>query len=497
MNLTTDPWIPVLRSDGSRSVLSLHGLFNEAHTLRDLAVKPHERISLMRLLLCVTQAALDGPADEEEWLESRIKIQSRVQGYLEKWGSGFELFGDGPRFLQLANLEPAIGNEEGNAATKLDLTLSTGNNSTLFDNGAGESRHMTPARIALNLLTFQCFAPGGRIGIARWNGKDTPGNGSSKHAPCTPSSMLHTLVIGATLLDTITRNLLTTELVDDNYPKGRGKPVWEAPVTSVSEADAIENATMTYLGRLVPISRAIRVQESGHSVVLANGLDYPIFPTFREASATIVKRKDELKILPASTGRSIWRQLHAITVKRRADTDQSAGPLTLAISHNTEDRDGILWIGALATSGNGKIEDVIEATYVVPPELFDPFGQAAYERGVQFADEKSTALSKAIGSYAKSLEIDGPAYERARQHFWTTIEQSLDSLFDVARKTTPPDQLGVSPWGRAVHSAALTAYEHSCPRTSSRQIQAYAMGIRYLFASAKSTKTKKTKSKSS
>ena len=65
MNLTLDPWIPAVRADGTRDLFSLHALFAEAHTLRDLAVKPHERIALMRLLLCITQAALDGPADED------------------------------------------------------------------------------------------------------------------------------------------------------------------------------------------------------------------------------------------------------------------------------------------------------------------------------------------------------------------------------------------------------------------------------------------------
>ncbi len=67
MNLTRDPWIPAVRNDGTRDLFSLDDLFAQAHTLRDLAVKPHERIALMRLLLCITQAALDGPADEEAW----------------------------------------------------------------------------------------------------------------------------------------------------------------------------------------------------------------------------------------------------------------------------------------------------------------------------------------------------------------------------------------------------------------------------------------------
>ena len=66
MNLTIDPWIPVERADGSRELLSLQDFFAQARELHDLAVKPHERIALMRLLLCITQVALDGPTDAAE-----------------------------------------------------------------------------------------------------------------------------------------------------------------------------------------------------------------------------------------------------------------------------------------------------------------------------------------------------------------------------------------------------------------------------------------------
>jgi CRISPR system Cascade subunit CasA len=488
MNLTTDAWIPALRADGTRALFSLQDLFAGAHTLRDLAAKPHERIALMRLLLCITQAALDGPADEDEWQNCRDALQPRVHAYLEKWRDSFELFGDGPRFLQLPNLKPGNDTDKGNAATKLDLALATGNNSTLFDNGAGEDRTVAAARAALNLLTFQCFSPGGLIGLARWNGQETPGGGKSKHAPCTPSSMLHTFVLGASLLDTVARNLLTKDLVASNIVKGWGQAPWEIPVTSATDGAAIENATLTYLGRLVPYSRALRINEAGERIILGNGLYYPIYPAYREATATVVLRKDEPSLLPASTGRGIWRQLHAITVKRRADADGTAGPPALSL--NAFRQDSALWIGAFVTD-KAKIEDLLEATYNVPPALFDPFGRAAYESGVKHAEASESNVMKAIGAYASALKVDGPAYDRARQHFWTRVEQSLGDLFTVARELTPPEQLGESPWGRAVRAAAIEAYERSCPRRTPRQIQAYALGLRHLFASAKSFKPAK------
>ena len=478
MNLTLEPWIPALRADGRREFFSLHDLFAQAHELRDLAVKPHERIALMRLLLCITQAALDGPADETEWESCEPLIQPRVRDYLNKWKPAFELFGDGTRFLQLPNLMLGKDSDEGNAATKLDLALATGNNSTLFDNRAGEDRTLASARSALNLLTFQCFAPGGRIGVAKWNGKETAGKGSSTHAPCTPSSMVHTLVLGGTLLETLRRNLLTRENgMDFHGPNRWGKPVWEQPVEKVNDKAATENASATYLGRLVPVSRAVRLDDDGFSIILANGLEYPIFPAFRETTATVIKRKDELALLPASTSRSLWRQLAAVSVTRRAGADAVCGPL--ALNHATTSRETSLWVGALVTD-KAKIEDVVESTYTLPAGMFTDFGRLAYEQGVTHAEEREGILIQAVKTYASTLKVAAPAYDRARQLFWTRVEQHLATLFDLARNTDLVADLPNSPWGEKVQDAARAAYEQSCPRQTPRQIQAYALGLRKL-----------------
>ncbi len=488
MNLTLDPWIPALQADGRRELFSLQDLFAKAHELRDLAVKPHERIALMRLLLCITQAALDGPADESEWQDCLPRIQSSVQKYLEKWKAAFELFGDGPRFLQFSNLQDGKESDEGNATTKLDLTLATGNNSTLFDNLAGEDRTLQLARSAINLLTFQCFAPGGRIGVAKWNGKETDGKGSSKHAPCTPSSMVHTLLLGKSLLKTLHQNLLTRESVTDSFGQNRwGKAVWEMPVVKAEDKPSIENATLTYLGRLMPLSRAIRLNDGGLSLILANGLDYPIFPAFREATATVIKRKDELAVLPSSTNRSFWRQLAAVSVRRRADADAKSGPL--ALNHVTTPAETTLWVGSLVTD-KAKIEDVMESTYSLPSGMFSEFGRAAYEKGGAYAEEREGVLIQSLKAYASTLKISSPAYDRARQHFWTRVEQHLSALFDLARNTDLATDIPNCPWGKSVQIAAFDAYEQSCPRQTPRQIEAYALGLRKLTSRPKNHQSK-------
>ena len=483
MNLISEPWIPAIRADGQPDILSLHTLFEEAHVIRDLAVKPHERIALMRLVTCIVQAALDGPADEDAWNESLPLIQPQVALYLDRWRGSFELMGNGPRFLQVPNLQPGKESDEGSAATKLDLALATGNTSTLFDNLAADDRTLLAARSAINLLTFQCFSPCGRIGVALWNGRDTPGKGSSQHAPCCPSSMLHSLILGPSMLHTLHANLLTRESVQYGYGPDRwGKPVWEMPVVRADDPVPTQNATMTYLGRLVPFSRAIRLHETGRSIILANGLEYPIFPAFQEATATVVNRDKKLALLPASTNRNLWRQLAAVSVHRRAGPGTVGGPLALSRANNTQDV--TLWVGALVTD-KAKIEDVVESTYSLPGGMFSDFGRAAYERGIAAAEEHERTLAQAIKTYASALKVESPPYDRARQRFWTRVEQHLSQLFALARNPDLAADIENSEWGHAVRAASFSAYEQTCVRQSSRQLQAYAGGLRRLTAHSK------------
>ena len=60
MNLIGDPWVPVVFQGGQTRTVGLNGLYEQAAEIRDLALAPPQRIAVMRLLICITQAALNG-----------------------------------------------------------------------------------------------------------------------------------------------------------------------------------------------------------------------------------------------------------------------------------------------------------------------------------------------------------------------------------------------------------------------------------------------------
>jgi len=97
MNLTTDAWIPIVWADGRPGTVSLCEAFERGHEIQDSTVRPHERIALMRLLVCIAQAALDGPEDYDDWKVCQPRIVPSALDYLQRWRHAFELFGGGQR----------------------------------------------------------------------------------------------------------------------------------------------------------------------------------------------------------------------------------------------------------------------------------------------------------------------------------------------------------------------------------------------------------------
>ena len=497
MNLTTKPWIPIVWKDGRPDLVSLNDAFARGEDIADLAVRPHERIALMRLLICIAQAALNGPEDEDDWKKCRVRMTPSALAYLDKWKSAFELFGDGPRFLQLPELKPQSAGkkkgeeDEGNSVSKLDLALATGNNATLFDNAGGSDRVLAPSRLALVLLTFQCFSLSGRIGVARWRNMATPGNGSSTHAPCIAGNMLHTFIRGESVVASVNLNLLSKEQVQRFAGNDRwGTPIWECFPKAFNDSASIKNATTTYVGRLVPVSRAIRLGDDGRTAILANAWTYPPFPEWREPSATVIVRKkggnEERVLLRASIEKAVWRELHALTVKV-IDARSNGGPLCLS---NHDNRAADLWTGGFVANSNAKPLDVVESVFHVPAAMFSRTAQDIYESGVKCAQRHADALQRAVAVFHKNI---GDALDRketrdramaikgqALFHFWTAAEGGLPRLMALAEEATVPALWGQTDWGILVRDAASDAFAYACPHETSRQIQAYALGLKAL-----------------
>lgn len=510
MNVAFDDWIPVVTTAGKRRLASLCEVLTGGEQYADLAVRPHERVALMRLLLCIAHAALDGPKDYDEWLEVPSRLPAAARRYLEKWKEkdAFELFHSKKPWLQVASLSKCGGEHALSGDTlgwtptsKLNFSYATGANTTLFDHqGMSERRYTAIPDILLSMLTYQCFSPGGLISQVYWNGKQT--TKSSRDAPCVPSSMVHALLRGQNLADSIHLNLPTHDDIRFSYGERQiGRPVWEQPPCSLGDTSNIENATGTYVGRLVPMTRFIRLHPQGEWMLLGDGLVYPTFADGfpQEPTATVVVRrnakKEERAILPYRPSKSLWRELGAVFVKRKAEG--AGGPLSLRAIQDGCGCD--LIVGALArVPGQADIVDTIESVFRIPARLSSPEGASSYESEVKSAEDLASRLGWAVEDYRsgtdggwdgrlknagpKKGELKAKLHSIANTHYWTAVEKDLSLLMAhvdaIGTENAVPTR---DAWRKMLFAAACDAYRTACGQETPRQIRAFAEGWRRLM----------------
>ena len=467
MNLTYAPWIPIIRDDGTRERVSLIALFKEGESIRDLAVNPPQRIALMRLLICITQAALDGPQDEKDWFHSQKNLAQNVIVYLEKWVHAFELYGSTP-FIQAKDMEPL----DNATLDKLNFNLSAGNNSVLFDHEASSSgRVHGPEWCALMLLTFQCFSPGGLIGTTQWGGNKT--TKTSEHAPAIEGSMLHTYIRGENLLITTWMNLLTKKMIAEFPGMNFGRPIWEDDNILKGDPEATRISTASYLGRLVPLSRAIFLNKN-KNFTLANGLSYPKLPAQREPCATVVRRgkgKNEKDMyIAVNLSRHPWRELSSVLSLSKTSIAGGAACLRHLIYIKSDRVD--IWTGGMAAD-KGKILDVAEWNFSLPIEMLNTTELLVYEKGVELARKGEYSLREAVKAWHQEMAVDSKSisYEKALMRFWALLDKQYLVLIRCICNSEPLGQA----WFPIICRAMNTGFSNSCPHTTPRQIQAFAI----------------------
>lgn len=517
MNVAFDPWIPVVAVSGERRLASLCSVLVEGEKYIDLAVRPHERVALMRLFLCVAHAALDGPRNYDEWCEVPKRLSEAARTYLTAWMESFELFHPTKPWLQVATLSKTLTSkafdpniEDWTPVSKLNFSFATGNNSTLFDHtGMSENRSTPIHETLLSFLTFQCFSPGGLISQVYWNGTQSPK--SSKDGPCVPASMIHTFLRGRNLLRAIHLNIPSFQDIHFSYGKGNiGKPVWEMFPASITDSVCVKNATASYVGRLVPMPRLIFLHPSGERMLLGDGLVYPPFTEGfpAEPTATVVIKKNEKKeertLLSYRPAKALWRELAAVIVKRSAEG--TGGPLSLRSIQDDEECD--LVVAALARD-QATIVDIAESVFHIPIRLRSIEGTSAYESEVKVSESIAGRLGWAIETYrgeidggwegrlkgagSKKSQLKAKLHSKGTTYYWTNVEKSLNLLIAHIEAIGTDEAISTREiWRYMLFATAREAYRIVCGHETPRQMRAFAKGWQKLTTKKDKSETDKS-----
>lgn len=474
-NLVDEPWIPVLMRDGSHRSVSLAEVFADSSgNMADLALNPYERVAVFRLLLCIAQAALgpDRLADESAWRSAKSALGPAASAYLAQWHDRFFLFGP-HAFLQPDDVAPA-GSDTMASCDKLAFRFASGNNSTLFDHGAGaENLRLSDADLALGFLVYQNFSAGGLSGTCLWSGAET--GRSITGAPCREQSMLFSILLGESLQETVWLNLLTAQ----TSHAGWGHPAWELSDLSRVQAAALAG---TFLGHLVPLSRAAKLSPGAPECILGGGVVYPQLPEWREPMATVKPNRDDRpSYVSADPARMPWRDLASILAIRPSGNRRSA----LALRHLAslpEAQAFTLWTGGLY-SEKAKEIDTVEWKARLSVEWLEDRALTRYQTAVARADRQRQALYFAAAEYAQNMKFASDTGKLKKEHiepysipaeraYWDLLAQPANQrlVLDVGSE----DYL--DNWKAAARKAAEEAYRRACPAMTARQMEAYAQG---------------------
>lgn len=511
-NLIDEPWIPVLMRDGKNGSVSLGEVFADADgTIADLALNPYERVAVFRLLLCIAQAAL-GPErlkDEREWKAVKNDIGPAGTLYLKKWNDRFFLYGP-HAFMQPDDVETVQGTAKqqfNSTVSKLCFACATGENSTLFDHEAfNRNRGLSDSERAVSFLVFQSFSAGGRFSQCRWNGTLTPSNNNEGKpnsvwsAPCRENDMLFSILIGDNLLESIWMNLLTADMLASGQIKF-GVPIWEQGNLT---REAVDFATWTYLGHLVPLSRIAKLFPGDNGIVLGEGLVYPTLNPnkdkkmqgkrsygWREPMATVKPNGDDLPdYVSSDPTRLPWRDLASILAVDGNNGSKSA----LALQHCgslADEKEFVLWMGGLCTD-QAKDIAVVEWTARLSLEWLEDPQINRYKNKIDLSDKQATALYLACKTYAlfvktsppteaiknkDETKLVSPFSTPAERAYWDILAQPANQRLvqNVESKTYWDD------WKDATRRAAEEAYRRACPAMNARQMEAFAQGFAKLW----------------
>ena len=535
MNLVDDKWIPVVRIDGSFDKVSLTGAFDSGLTIYDFACSAHEKIALMRLLLCIIHANTDC-SSRSKWLACKKSIAASSIEYLESHRGCFEMGGSGQRFLQYANLNPlntstAIDednpeedDDEGEAeasfadATKLDVAFPSPKMGFVLC-----KTDVSELNVPLSLICTQMFSGGGLLGAVSIDGVAVIGKGKRDKLPkfkglssiypkassshCSYKSKAHVFAFGRNLIETLWLNLLVTEFVDDKVVMGR--LIWEMMPSGFDDKEAINNARNTYLGNLIPMLRLIKVD--GNSVVLGRGMvEYD--PAYRDAfeARTIHKSKEDGSLfgmpIAIKKGESMWRNLPALLsygILYQGDREASLNMRNLDASGLA---DFEIWVGGNIFEDKSRAVLGTSQSWIHIPSGMLSSGDVIkfYHDGVEYAKNACYGLREATKSYRRSLltgtsaktssgktQIGGDA-DAAVAFFWNILDQhaselislSLDSSESFAKIRSQFDH-PEHPWGTLVRESANQVLRQKCPCNSADRMVALCKAENVLIKNAK------------
>ncbi|GAB3450180.1 hypothetical protein GCM10027570_25110 [Streptomonospora sediminis] len=445
-DLTTRPWIPVQRLDGTEEELSLQEVVEKAAALRRIVGDvPTQEFALMRLVLAIVHDAVEGPSDTGAWDElwQNGLPAGRIAAYLDRHRDRFDLLHPQTPFFQVADLRTAK-----DEVFSLDrIVADVPNGDPFFTMRARGADRLGFAEAARWVVHAHAFDPSGiksgAVGDPRVkNGKGYPqGVGWA-------GNLGGVLAEGDTLQETLLLNLVAAD-VDNLRIDADDRPAWRRDPAGAAPADARDLAARpTGIRDLYTWqSRRLRLRydtEGVYGVLLAYGDPLPArnmhnrepMTAWRRSPAQEKKHSLAQVYLPREhdPARSAWRSLAALITGKDPHAEQRKEAAAVV-------RPRVLdWVARLANEG------FLEDTHLIRPRLFG----AVYGTQQSVIDE---IVDDGVAMHVVVL----------RQRDADLGQAAVDAVVDAERAVTAVGDLGQ-------RLAQAAGAESDGPRTTARDL---------------------------
>jgi CRISPR system Cascade subunit CasA len=467
-NLVDEKWIPV----ADYSLASLNEIFSR-FDLRALGGNPIQKISIIKLLLAIAQAAYT-PKDDDDWKRlGKNGIAEKSLEYLKREKDCFWLYGEKP-FLQM----PLVINARLQSLGAVSDGIVTGNTTVLFQSQV--EHKLTDAEKAQLVVELGNFAFGGKKtdkliilsnDCIKKTGKPGPALGYN--------GFLHSFLIGSSIFETLWLNMLTEEQIKE-IPfaiKGLGIPPWEKMPIGEDCARAKE-LKETYLGRLVPLSRFFLLEND--NLHYTEGIIYQNYLTGSfDISTAINFSGEKSRALWVNTEKKPWRELTSLlaflTSQKKDFFDCYQLRLGLDRAKKTEMKSISIWSGGLRVSGNSGeqycsgSDDFVESEFSLEMSCLNLPWFQRFKKEMEIIEELAKDVYKCTLGFLKQQNSANKSQAgRASNLFWQLAEHSFQKLIKSCNDKT---FMMIRP---IFMKEAQRAYDIFCYNETARQLDAWA-----------------------
>lgn len=484
-NLVDRPWLPVVRPEGTTAEVGIEEALVEAHELAVLRDgSPLTTVALLRLLLAVLHASLEGPDSLDAWTalwRSRRWPAGNVRAYLAEWKGRFDLFDSKHPFFQVAGF--TVEGKDPAPISKLWMERASGNNPTLFDHTVEERPLVvTPAEAARALVTTQAFALGGGVGATS--------NSFGKHPNLTHSPMIGGVAVmlhGATLFETLALNLLVRDRHGPIPSEKTDRPTWERSQVA-PPGDRVPSGYLEYLTWRSRMVRLIPEEMAGESraarMYFSQG--WTLSRETRNPAWAFVKN-EKLGLLPVAlrAGKDLWRDstalLAAVPAARGAEQVRPAalGQAARLVERGVLERAQAVRCVACGLA-NAKAKPLFwrREEWPVPAGLLeDEETSTALAVALAAADAGNSAVYAACSRFSDRLKGGfAEVRDRAMASYWAALEPEFRRLLAGLGAA---EEGALPAWSAALVASARDAYRtHTAQaqRALARHLEAAVQG---------------------